>query len=103
MVAMAQGDIWWAESEMGRRPVLVLTRNEAIPVLNKVVVAPITRTVRGIPTEVPLDSESGLTDRGAASFDNLRVVVKSHLTERVGSISHRRAEICAALAAMADC
>lgn len=103
MVAMAQGDIWWAESELGRRPVLVVTRNEAIPVLNKVVVAPITRTVRGIPTEVPLDSESGLPDRGAASFDNLRVVVKSHLTERVGSISHRRAKICAALAAMADC
>ena len=41
---MAQGDIWWAESELGRRPVLVVTRNEAIDVLNKVVVAPITRT-----------------------------------------------------------
>ena len=103
MVAMAQGDIWWAESELGRRPVLVVTRNETIPVLNKVVVAPITRTVRGIPTEVPLDPDGGLPDRSAASFDNLRVVVKSHLTERVGSISHRRAEICAALAAMADC
>lgn len=39
----------------------------------------------------------------AASFDNLRVALKSHLTERVGSIAHRRDEICAALAAMADC
>ena len=103
MAAIAQGDIWWAESELGRRPVLVVTRNEAIPVLNKLVVAPVTRTVRGIPTEVPLDSDSGLPDRSAASFDNLRVVVKSHLTERAGSISNRRAEICAALAAMADC
>ncbi len=100
---MAQGDIWWAESEMGRRPVLVVTRNEAIGVLNKVVVAPVTRTVRGIPTEVPLDSEDGLPHRSAASFDNLRVVAKSHLTERVGSIAHRRSEICTALAAMADC
>ena len=100
---MAQGDIWWAESELGRRPVLVVTRNEAIDVLNKVVVAPITRTVRDIPTEVPLDSDDGLPHRSAASFDNLQVVAKSHLTECVASISHRRTEICAALAAMADC
>ncbi len=100
---MAQGDIWWAESELGRRPVLVVTRNEAIDVLNKVVVAPITRTVRDIPTEVPLDSDDGLPHRSAASFDNLQVVAKSHLTERVASISDRRSEICAALAAMADC
>jgi len=100
---MAQGDIWWAESELGRRPVLVVTRNEAIDVLNKVVVAPITRTVRDIPTEVPLDSDDGLPHRSAASFDNLQVVAKSHLTRRVASISYRRTEICAALAAMADC
>ena len=100
---MAQGDIWWAESELGRRPVLVVTRNEAIPVLNRVVVAPITRTVRGIPTEVTLGSDDGLAHRSAASFDNLRVIGKSHLTERVGSISHRRSQICAALAAMVDC
>ncbi len=80
-----------------------MTRNEATGVLNKVVVAPITRTVRGIPTEVPLDPGDGLPHRSAASFDNLRVVAKSRLTERVGSISHRRAEMCAALTAMADC
>ena len=79
---MAQGDIWWAESELGRRPVLVVTRNEAIDVLNKVVVAPITRTVRDIPTEVPLNTDDGLPHRSAASFDNLRAVAKSHLTER---------------------
>ncbi|MYH43072.1 MAG: type II toxin-antitoxin system PemK/MazF family toxin [Acidimicrobiaceae bacterium] len=102
MAAVAQGDIWWAESELGRRPVLVVTRNEAIAVLNKVVVAPITRTVRDIPTEVPLDADDGLPHRSAASFDNLRVVAKAHLTERVASIAHRRSEICAALAAMAD-
>ncbi len=99
----AQGDIWWAESELGRRPVLVVTRNEAIPVLNRVVVAPITRTVRGIASEVSLDADDGLAHPCAASFDNLRVILKSHLTERVGSLSHRRAEMCAALVAMADC
>ena len=99
----AQGDVWWAESELGSRPVLVVTRNEAIPVLRRLVVAPITRTVRGIATEVALDSDDGLAHPCAASFDNLRVVLKSQLTERVGAISHRRSEICAALSAMADC
>ena len=102
-MTLAQGDVWWAESELGCRPVLVVTRNEAIPVLKRVVVAPITRTIRGIATEVALDSDDGLAHPCAASFDNLRVVLKSHLTERVGSIGHRRSEICAALAAMADC
>ena len=102
-MAPAQGDVWWAESELGSRPVLVVTRNEAIPVLRRLVVAPITRTVRGIATEVALDSDDGLTHPCAASFDNLRVVLKSQLTERVGSISYRRSEICAALSAMADC
>ena len=102
-MTLAQGDVWWAESELGSRPVLVVTRNEAIPVLKRVVVAPITRTIRGIATEVALGSDDGLAHPCAASFDNLRVVLKSHLTERVGSISHRRSDICAALAAMADC
>ena len=102
-MAPAQGDVWWAESELGSRPVLVVTRNEAIPVLRRLVVAPITRTVRGIATEVALDSDDGLAHPCAASFDNLRVVLKSQLAERVGSISHRRSEICAALSAMADC
>ena len=99
----SQCDVWWAESEQERRPVLVVTRNEAIPVLNKVVVAPITRTVRGIPTEMPLDTDDGLPFPCAASFDNLRIVLKSHLAERVCVLPHRRSEMCAALTAMADC
>ena len=48
-----QGEVWWAEAEDKRRPVLVVTRNEAIRGPEPVVVAPVTRTV-GIPTEVPL-------------------------------------------------
>ncbi|WP_420446010.1 type II toxin-antitoxin system PemK/MazF family toxin [Candidatus Poriferisodalis sp.] len=103
MVAPAQCDVWWAQSPGGRRPVLVITRNEAIPVLNKLVVAPITRTVRGIATEVALDADDGLAQPCAASFDNLRVVLKSHLVERVSALPHRRTDICTALAAMADC
>ncbi|WP_419850274.1 type II toxin-antitoxin system PemK/MazF family toxin [Candidatus Poriferisocius sp.] len=100
----AQSDIWWYESEEAKsRPVLVVTRNEVIPGLGRIMVAPITRTVRGLLTEVPLDVEDGLAFPCVAAFDNLQVVLKSHLTERVGTIAHRRYEICAALNAVADC
>jgi mRNA interferase MazF len=98
-----QGEIWWAEDEEQRRPMLVVTRDEAIPVLNKVVVAPLTRTVRGIPTEIPLGREEGLNVACAASFDNLQRVRRSALTERVGKLRHRRREICRALSVLADC
>jgi mRNA interferase MazF len=98
-----QGEIWWAEAEDKRRPVLVVTRSEAIPVLTWVVVAPITRTVRGIPTEIALGDAEGLSSESAATFDNLQPIRRSFLTERVGDIGPRRLEICAALGALADC
>ncbi len=99
----AQGEIWWAEAEDRRRPVLVVTRDEAIPVLTRILVAPVTRTVRGIPTELPLDTDDGLPESCAASFDNLQPIRKSFLTDRLGSIHNRRHEICATLEALADC
>lgn len=98
-----QGEIWWAETETENRPMLVVTRSEAIPALRHIMVAPVTRTIRGILTEVPLDVEDGLDFPCVATFDNLRVVPKSALTRRVGTIAHRRYEICAALNAVADC
>ena len=99
----AQGDIWWAQAEDRRRPVLVVTRDEAIPVLTRILVAPVTRTVRGIPTELPLDVDDGLPQSCAASFDNLQPIRKSFLTDRLGSVRSRRHEICATLEALADC
>jgi len=102
-VIPAQGDIWWAESEDKRRPILVLTRSEAIPVLHRIMVAPITRTVRGIPTEVPFDEEDGLPGPCAAAFDNLMPLPKTFLTGLVSPGAHRRQQICTALSALADC
>lgn len=99
----AQGEIWWAEAEDKRRPVLVLTRSEAIPVLTWVIVAPVTRTIRGIPTEVALDTDDGLPVPCVAAFDNLQPIRKTFLTELVGSVRQRRSEICRALGALADC
>lgn len=78
------------------RPVLVVTRNEAIPVLSRILVGPVTRTIREIPTEVRLGKEDGLPEPCAASLDNLQPVPKSFLTGRLGSISYRRYEIRAA-------
>ena len=99
----AQGDIWWAEAEDKRRPVLIVSRTEAISVLTWVVVAPVTRTVRGIPTEIPLDTDDGLAVPCAAAFDNLQPIRKFFLTEIAGSVAQPRSKICRALSPLADC
>lgn len=98
-----QGEIWWAEAEDKRRPVLVVTRSEAVPVLTWVVVAPVTRTVRNIPTEIPVGPDQGLPVASAASFDNLQPMRRSFLTQWLGSLADPRAEIRRALSALADC
>jgi mRNA interferase MazF len=100
-----RGDVWWGElADTGRRPFLVMTRTAAIPVLHSVLVAPVTRTVRGIPTEVPLGPSDGMPVECAASFDNLRVVPKAYLVERLTTLDHlTMAEACAALRAAVDC
>lgn len=105
MTLPARGDIWWAElPDAGRRPALIVTRDAAIPVLRTLVVAPVTRAVRGIPTEITLGPEDGLDRACAAAFDNLQLVPRSLLTERAGRLApHKALAICQALLAMADC
>lgn len=100
-----QGDVWWGESpDTKGRPYLVLTRSQAIPVLATVVVAPVTRTIRGIPTEVRLGAGEGLPAESVASLDALLTFPKSMLVRRMGSLgSGRRHELCSALAASTDC
>jgi mRNA interferase MazF len=100
-----RGEIWWLEQpQAGRRPVCILTRQAAIPVLESVLVAPATRTVREIPSEVILDADDGLPERCALSFDNLRTVRRALLTERITRLSPARLdETCRALAVAAGC
>ena len=99
-----RGEIWWAEVEDGRRPVLVVTRSEAVPVLDAILVAPITRTVRGIQTEIALGRQHGVRVECCASFDNLQRVRPRMLTDRVGQLQPDEAhQICRALEALADC
>lgn len=80
---MNRGEIYWADlgPPAGRRPVLILSRNAAIPVLSAVVVAPLTRTIRGIASEVKLGSDEGLPDECVASCDNLITVPKDRLDQ----------------------
>lgn len=103
MVTPRQGEVWWAETEDKRRPVLVVTRSQAIPVLRWITVAPVTTTIRSIPTEIELGPEDGLREPCVAAFDNLHLLGRGFLTDRIGSLGPRRVEICRALAALADC
>ena len=73
-----------------KRPVLVLTRNSAIAVLNSVTIAPITSTIRNIPTEVILTRDDGLPNTCAANFDNIQTVPKSNVGDRIARLTARR-------------
>ena len=86
-----------------RLPVLVVTRSEAIPVLDWVVVAPITRTIRDIPTEIRLDQSHGLVHECVTSFDNLQPIRKTFLSARIGTLDVNRTQLCEALRAFSDC
>ena len=105
MTVPQRGQVWWAEIEhISRRPFLVMTRSAAIPVLTSVLAAPVTRTIRGIPTELPLSPADGMPTDCVASFDNLRVVPKANLVDHICTLQPaRRAEACAALQAAVDC
>jgi mRNA interferase MazF len=100
-----RGEVWWLEHpEGGRRPACILTRQAAIPVLSSLLVVPATRTMRGIPTEVPLGREDGMPEDCALTFDNIGVVSKALLTERITRLGPAKlAELCAALDAATGC
>lgn len=102
---VAQSELWLMETpNRKRRPVLIVSRDEVIAVLNNVVVAPVTRTIRAIPTCVPVGPDEGIDHESVATFDNLASVPKSVLTLRLGSLGvGGQRQICDALDAMANC
>lgn len=102
---MKRGEVWWGEDpDAGRRPYLVLTRESAIDVRRRVVVAPTTRTVRNLPSEVVLDEDDGMPSRCAVSLDNVTTVPKHGLVERICRLEAGRLhEVCRALNAAVDC
>ena len=93
---MKQYEIWWAALPLpvGRRPVLLLSRTPAYTYLNKILVAEITTTVRGIPQEVTVGKPEGLRSMSVINMDNLHTVARNQLTKRAGSLrSSREIEI----------
>jgi mRNA interferase MazF len=95
-----QYEIWWANLPLpvGRRPVLLLTRSPAYAYLNKVIVAEITTTVRGIPQEVRLGRAEGLPSACVVNLDNLHRLPKNVLTRRAGALrASREVEVKRAL------
>ena len=89
---MKQYEIWWADlpKPAGRRPVLLLSRDDAYGVLSKFVAAEITATIRHIPIEVPLGKAEGMPKPCVVNCDNLRTISKVHLVERISRIPPRR-------------
>lgn len=102
---VARGEIWWYEDpRAGKRPFLILTRDEAIPVLNQVLAAPATRTVRGIPTEVPLGKSDGMPTDCALSLDNVTLVRVALCTDRITRLGFdRMQDVCEALRIATAC
>jgi mRNA interferase MazF len=87
-----QYEIWWVAlpDPVGRRPVMLLSRNSAYRVLNKFLVAEITTRIRGIPQEVLLGTRDGMPARCVANMDNVRTVHKSYFAEAAGQLAPRR-------------
>jgi mRNA interferase MazF len=96
---MTRGEVWWADLPgQGRRPIIVLTRDTAIPILESVVVALVTTNVRGIPTEVVIDVDDGIPRRSAISLDNIHTISKRRFVSLIAKLSDDRTrELCEAL------
>lgn len=102
----ARGEIWWCEMpEIGRRPVVVLSRDAVIPRHRRALIAPCTTTVRGLSSEVVLEpSEDPVPRRSAVNLDSVESVSLSVLVDRLGSLSEERMrQLCRALAVAVGC
>jgi mRNA interferase MazF len=102
----ARGEVWWCEPpEIGRRPVVVLSRDAAIPRLRRALIAPCTTTVRGLPSEVVLEpGEDPVPRRAAVNLDSVESVPIGVLVDRLGRLGgDRMQQICTALAVAVAC
>jgi mRNA interferase MazF len=100
---MNRGDVCWYtfKAPDKKRPVLILTRESAISILNSVTIAPITSKIRSIPTELLLTQQDGVPHICAANFDNLQTVPKSNIGNRITRLTSRRMKEVAAAVSFA--
>lgn len=102
----ARGEVWWCElAEIGRRPVVVLSRDAAIPRLRRTLIGPCTTTIRGIPSEVLLEpGEDPVPRTSVVNLDSVESVSLGTLVERLGRLSDARMrQICEALEIAVAC
>lgn len=102
---VARGEVWWHEDpDEGRRPHLILSRDDVIPLLNKVIAVPATRRIRGIPTEVVLDEGDGMPERCALTLDNVSTIRAALCTQLITTLgSDRLNAVCEALRRATSC
>jgi mRNA interferase MazF len=101
--APGRGEVWLADLDK-TRPVIVLTRDPIGKLLNAVIVAPVTSTVRGVSTEVRVGPEDGIQHSSVANLDNTQLVARDRFRRRVGRArSATMAALCAALSVAVDC
>lgn len=101
-----RGEVWWCElADIGRRPVVVLSRDAAIPRHRRALVAPCTTTIRGLVSEVVLEPDDDpITRRSAINLDSVESVSLGVLVERLGRLSDdRMRQVCHALAVAVGC
>ena len=107
MIALpARGEVWWCElPEVGRRPVVVLSRDAAIPHLRRTLIGPCTTVVRGLASEVVLDpANDPIPQRSAINLDSVESVSVGVLVQRIGRLSDSRMrQVCAALEVAVAC
>ena len=102
----ARGEVWWCElAEVGRRPVVVLSRDAAIPRLRRTLIGPCTTTIRGIPSEVLLEPGDDPVPRtSVVNLDSVESVSLGTLVERLGRLSDERMrQVCEALEIAVAC
>ena len=104
--APRRGEIWQYRFRAPdkRRPVLVLTRQEVLPLLRTAMVAPITSTIRGLPSEVSVGVDEGLKHDSAINLDHVQTVEQHLLHRYVGTVSEAKMrKVCRALALATGC
>jgi mRNA interferase MazF len=84
-----RGEVWWVNfpEPAGRRPAVLVSRNEAYRIRTAITVVPLTQPVRDIPTEVPLGPAEGVPKKGVANADNVTTVAKARLLQHVATLS----------------
>ena len=101
---VVRGEVWWASTPGGDRPVLVLTRDPVADRIGAVVVVACTRTIRGLMSELPLGVEDGLPEACVAVFDNIHTLRRRAFRRRICRLSDARMDdACRVLTAALGC